>query len=444
MQKTEKIFEKILWLMLLASPILDLINGIWIYVLSGGQGGMLGSLDGSGDMGIGPSLVVRMAFLVIMGLYMLIKKKWRAVLMFAAIAACWVLTVLFEVMRGAEFSLSADMQYIVRYSYCLAVLVVYAEMLKTCGDAELIKRRTDRLLTLALLVTALGVLVPYIMGMGFYTYSDRLGYRGSRGFFHAGNDVTAAMMSVLPLVVAAFTEHARVRGNAWAWLELLSAGFCFVAMLIIGTKTSFIAIGVTAAVVIVYAVYVGLREKKWRCLLRCAMVAAVVVLTMLALTFLSETNPTDTISDSMSTTGGYMEQAGAEAAIFSGRTSVLKAALEDLKQALPWSIFVGVGRGSQSHIIEMDVFEVLIYYGVLGAAAMLWLYISQGFCIVRDLFRRFDLRNLVCCTVLALCVGYLFMAGHVLFSVTGGFYFAYLIAYTRIVHSKKAFESKII
>lgn len=444
MRKTEKIFAAIFWLMLLASPILDLVNGIWTYILCGGQGGMLSSLDVGGDMGIGPSLAVRLVFLAVMGLYILMKKKWRAVLMFAAIAVCWLVTVLFEVARGAEFSFSADIQYIVRFVYCLAVLVVYGEMMKECGDAELIKRRTDKFLTLALLVTALGVLVPYVMGMGFYTYADPLGYRGSRGFFYAGNDVTVVMMSALPLVMAAFTEHERLRGNAWAWLELFSAGFCFVAMLIVGTKTSFLAIGATAAVMIIYAVFVRLREKDRRCLLRCAMVAAVVAVTMLALTVMSETNPMDTISDSASTTGEYMQQAGAETVIFSGRTSVLKSAIEDLKQAMPWSLFVGVGRGSQSHIIEMDVFEVLIYYGVLGAAAMLWLYISQGLCVVRDLFRRFDLRNMACCLALVLCVGYLFMAGHVLFSVTGGFYFAYLIAYTRLIHSKKSFEAKII
>lgn len=444
MRKTEKIFEKCFWLMLLASPLLDLINGIWTYILCGGRGGMLSSLDIGGDMGIGPSLALRMVFLAIMGLYILMKKKWHAVFMFAAVGCCWLLTVGFEAMRGAEFSLSGDIQYIVRFVYCLAVLVVYGEMLKNCGDAGLIKSRTDRLLTLALLITALGVLIPYIMGMGFYTYADPLGYRGSRGFFFAGNDITVVMMLVLPLVLAAFMDQDGMRGNLWAWLGLFAAGFCFVAMLMIGTKTSFLAIGATAAVMIVYALFKGLREKNWQCMLRCVMVAAVTVATMLALTLLADTNPMDTISDSMAATGEYMEQAGAETVIFSGRTGVLKAALEDMKQAMPWALFVGVGRGSQSHIIEMDILEVIIYYGILGTGAMLWLYLSQGICIIRDLFRRFGLRNLSCCLALALCVGYLFMAGHVLFSVTGGFYFAFLIAYTRLLYSDKGFEARII
>lgn len=444
MQKTEKIFENCFWLMLLASPLLDLLNGIWTYILCGGRGGMLSSLDIGGDMGIGPSLAVRMVFLAVMGLYILMRKKWRAVFMFAIIGGCWLLTLAFEAMRGADFSLSGDIQYIVRFVYCLAVLVVYGELLKNCADGELIKSRTDKFLTLAVLITALGVLVPYIMGMGFYTYADPLGYRGSRGFFFAGNDITVVMMLILPLVLAGFMAQESLRGNLWAWLEMFAGGFCFVAMLMIGTKTSFLAIGATAAVMIVYALFVGVREKKWQCLLRCAMVAAVAVATMLALTLLADTNPMDTISDSMAATGEYMNQAGAETVIFSGRTGVLKAALEDMKQALPWSLFVGVGRGSQSHIIEMDILEVIIYYGVLGAGAMLWLYMSQGICIVRDLFRRFGLGNLACCLALALCVGYLFMAGHVLFSVTGGFYFAFLIAYTRCMYSARGFEARII
>ena len=443
MLKAKTVFEKCFWLMLLASPFLDLINGIWTYLVCGGDGGMLSSLDLPADMGIGPSLVVRMIFLLIMALYILMMKKWKAIAMLAAVGLCWALTVFFGLRRG-DFSLSADLQYIVRYGYCLTALVVYAQLLKNAADPALIKKRTDSLLTLAVLITAVGVLVPYVLGLGFFTYADPLGYRGSRGFFFAGNDITVVMMLLLPLVLAAFMEQERLRGKLWAWLQLLAAGFCFVSMLIIGTKTSFLAIGVTAAAMAVYALVVGLREKKRLPLLRCVMVAAVVGATMLALTLMSETSPMDTITDSMAATGQYMEQAGAETVIFSGRTAVLKSALADLKEALPISALFGVGRGSQSHIIEMDILEVVIYYGVLGAAAMLWLYLSQGVRVVLDLFRCFSLRNLACCVALGLCVGFLFMAGHVLFSVTGGFYFAFLIAYTRLLHSRKGLEAKII
>ena len=444
MLKAKSFCEKCCWLMLLASPFLDLINGIWTYIVCGGSGGMLSSLDLPADMGVGPSFVVRMVFLMLMAVYILLCRNWKALALFAAVGACWLLTVLYEAMRGAEFSFANDLQYIVRFGYCLAALVVYSMLYKSDGDRARLEARGDRLLTVALLTTALGVLVPYVLGMGFFTYADPLGYRGSRGFFFAGNDITVVMMLLLPMVLAAWMEQEKLRGSLWSWLQLFSTGLCLVAMLIIGTKTSFLACGVTAAVMAGYALVTGFGKKNWTPALRCLMTGVIVGAVMLALTLTAETSPMSTISDSMAATGEYMEQAGAETVIFSGRTAVLKSALADLKAALPWSALVGVGRGSQRLIIEMDILEVVIYYGVLGAAAMLWLYLSQGVCVVLDLFRNFSLRNLACCTALALCVGFLFMAGHVLFSVTGGFYFAFLISHTRLLHSKKGLEARVL
>ena len=95
-------------------------------------------------------------------------------------------------------------------------------------------------------------------------------------------------------------------------------------------------------------------------------------------------------------------------------------------------------------IIEMDIIEVFVYYGVFGLASMLWLYLTQGIKVVIELFRAFSLRNLACCIALALCVGFLVLAGHVLFSVTSGFYFAFMIGYTRLVCSREGPEAKIL
>ena len=55
MEKTKKTFEKLFWLLLLASPALDLVNGIWSYVLCGGDGGMLSSLDIKGLPTLSPA-----------------------------------------------------------------------------------------------------------------------------------------------------------------------------------------------------------------------------------------------------------------------------------------------------------------------------------------------------------------------------------------------------
>lgn len=435
MEQGKKLCEKAFWLLLLASPLLDMINGIWTYLRCGGDGGMLSSLDIKDIPGMSPSFLLRVAFLLVMAVYVLLCRNWRAVGMFAAIGVTWCGTVAYEHFRGAEFSLRADVQYIVRFCYCLLVLVVYFTMLKG-GDGPACKRRVDQVLCLSLLVLGLGVLIPYILGMGFFTYADPLGYRGSRGFFYAGNDITAVMMLLLPVVLAGWMGREKGAADRAGWLQAVSAGLGFVALLIIGTKTAFLAAGVTLAVLAGYSLLRGLRARSWTAGLRLLTVLAIVLAVLCLMMLICETSPITTIWKSLSATSRYIEIADTETVIFSGRTSYLDQALAQFRQALPVSALVGIGRGSQGHIIEMDPVEVLVYYGLLGALTMLWLYVLQGVRVIIDLFRAFRLEALACAVSLGLCASYCVLAGHVLFSVTAGFYFAFMLAYARAFCSK--------
>ena len=150
------------------------------------------------------------------------------------------------------------------------------------------------------------------------------------------------------------------------------------------------------------------------------------------------------VKDSVAATEQYAEQSGAELVVFNGRLHFLRVSWADFREALPLSIFVGTGRAMHEKIIEMDIVEVGVYYGVFGLVTMLWLYLSQGVKVVIDLFRCFSLRNLACCLALGLCVGFLVLAGHMLFSVTAGFYFAFMLGYTRLVCSREGIEAKIL
>ena len=468
MVQVKKNMEKAFWLLLTLSPALDIINGIWAYLLSGGKGGMLSSLNIKDLPTLSPSLTVRLVFLVMMTVYVFLLKKKRSILMFVAIGGTWVLTVGYEILRGVEFSFMADLQYIVRFCYCLLVLVAYSAMLKEDGRSQAeIKAAVDKVLCLSLLVLGIGVLLPYLLGMGFYTYADPLGYRGSRGFFYAGNDITAVMMLVLPVVLAGWMEQKNWKKPGYGWIQALACAFCFDSMLIIGTKTAFLAAGVTAAAMGGYALVRALTKKQWDMLVRLVIVAVLALAMMVLLTLGTALvqdikaslakedaprpvapnqsgSPLDTIKDSISATNKYNETAGAETVIFSGRTGKLKAVLTQLKEAMPLSLLVGIGRGSQQRIIEMDLFEVVFYYGILGSITMLWLYLTQGVKVILDLFRNFSLYNLAVCVALGLCVGFLALAGHTLFSVTGGFYFAFMIVYARLFCSREGMKAEIL
>ncbi len=445
MVKAKKTFEKLFWLLLMVSPALDLVNGIWSYVLCGGDGGMLSSRDIQGLPTLSPSFAVRMVMLVLMVAYIFLQKQWKAVLMFAGIGLAWVLSVGGEVLRGVSFSLSADIQYITRFCYCLVVLITYSVMLKEDGrDREGLRAAIDKVLSLSLLVLGVGVLVPYMLGMGFFTYADRMGYRGCRGFFYAGNDITAVMMLMLPVVLVGWLEQKDVKKAGWPWAQAVASAMCLLSMLIIGTKTAFLALAVTLAAMGGYGLWAGLRQKEWRVLRRLAVVLVLVLALLLVLMAVCEDSPLETIWKSLTVTQQIAEKEDLETAVLSGRTTTLDKVITQFREGMPLTALVGVGRGSQQKVIEMDLLEVVFYYGLLGAAAMLWLYLLQGVRMVIDLFRAFSLRSLAVCVALGLCVGYLTLAGHTLFSVTAGFYFAFMIVYARLFCSRDGLETRIL
>lgn len=426
--------------MLMASPFLDMINGIWTYILAGGDGGMLSTLDLGDEGGIGPSLALRLVFLALMILYVFVTRHKKAIFMFLAIGCAWLLSFVYEFMRGESFSVVTEIEYIVRFCYCLMCLVVCERVLKEAADKLDIKKLADKLLCIAALTAAVGVLVPYTLEMGFYTYADPLGYRGSRGFYYAGNDITVVMMLIMPLMLCAWFECEKPAG--WNWAQCASVSLGVVALLLIGTKTAFMAIIVIGLAMLVYALVGWIREKSPRMLLRWCIAAAIAAVVFLLLSIVGDAG--STVKDSVAATEQYAEQSGAELVVFNGRLHFLRVSWADFREALPLSVFVGTGRAMHEKIIEMDIIEVGVYYGVFGLVTMLWLYLSQGVKVVIDLFRRFSLRNLACCLALGLCVGFLVLAGHVLFSVTAGFYFAFMLGYTRLVCSGEGIEAKIL
>ncbi len=445
MEKAKKTFEKLFWLLLMVSPALDLVNGIWSYTLCGGDGGMLSSLDIKGLPTLSPSFAVRMAMLMLMVAYIFLQKRWKAVLMFVGIGFTWLLSVGGEVLRGVPFSLGADIQYITRFCYCLVVLITYSTMLKNDGRSQQkLRSAIDKVLAVSMLVLGLGVLVPYMLGMGFYTYADRMGYRGCRGFFYAGNDISAVMMLMLPVVLVGWLEQTDAKKAGWAWAQAVGAAMGVLSMLIIGTKTAFLAIAATLLAMAGVGLYNGLKLKQWQVIRRLAVVLVLVLIMLLLLMLVCEGSPLETIWKSLVVTQQLAEKEDIDTALLSGRTDIVAEVIADFKEGLPITAIVGIGRGSQEKLIEMDLLEVFFYYGILGVCSMLWLYLLQGVKAIIDLFRCFSLRNLAVCVALGLCVGYLFLAGHTLFSVTAGFYFAVMIVYARLFCSKDGLDTEIL
>lgn len=226
-------------------------------------------------------------------------------------------------------------------------------------------------------------------------------------------------------------------------LLLLPGALTANSLLVIGSKTAFISVAAAYCILFFVALFALLvkKEKKYFLGLLSALLAACAVFAILMLC--TRMSFLITIINSFSVTGDIAEMEGATAAIFSGRQFKLAEHWTAYKSggALVW--LFGMGRGSRNIILEMDVLEVLFYYGILGIFTMLWIYAAVGLQFILRVVRRLDIMGCALIIALAVSTGYLIMAGHILFSVTSGFYYIFTIVYSRVYLAEKVSELRL-
>lgn len=449
MCKTDKIalyMEKLFWLFLFINPFLDIVNGMYISLIR--QVHVL-DVEFISTLGVTPSLMVRMIMLVIFALYVLIRKDLKSILTAIPIGAAWVFSMASEYISTGSVQIFLDTQYLARFCFNIVLLMVYTNVFaKRWGDdKEQLLKKLNTVMCFTLALLALAVIVPSILGMGYSTYADRLGYRGSRGFFYAGNDITAILALLLPLCLATCIK-CDFKNN---WKDIIFPAFAVAvginALLIIGSKTAFLACYITGALMLVAVVIFLIKDKNIYYVTNLIIAAALTTAVFLLLNFLSQPqtapdgsqsgNLAQVVGESMATTQIVTNTEGVNSALLSGRDAKLAQHLSQFKAGgvLVW-IF-GLGRGSQDTILEMDVLEVLFYYGIFGLCAMMWLYCKVAIEFFTGFFKNFSITAIALFAALGICAGYLFIAGHVLFSVTSGFYFALVIVYSRVAFASE-------
>ena len=429
--KTGLFLEKLFWIFLFVNPLLDIFNGMYISLVQG-----VGVLDVEfiNTLGVTPSLLVRMVMLVLFAAYILIVRDKRSILTAIPIGIAWLLSIVSEFMSMGSAQYFLDAQYMARFCFNIVTLMVYTRVFSARwdGDKAELLAKVDSILAYTLAILAIFVIVPSILGMGYSTYADRLGYRGSRGFFYAGNDITAIMTLLLPLCLAKVIRSDVKREWKALILPCLAIAFGINAMLIIGSKTAFLSIAASAAIMLAAAAFFSRREKSCRYLTGYLTALIATAAVFLILNILTGFRLMAVVNDSLAATDILAETEGAGSAMLHGRGAKFAAQFEMFKEGGIFVWLFGLGRGRLDVIMEMDVFEVLFYYGIFGFAAMMWLYVKLAVEFLTGFFKKLDLTAIALFAAIGLCTGYLFIAGHVLFSVTSGFYFTLCIVYSRL------------
>ncbi len=435
--KSAKIFEKIFWIFLFINPMLDIFNGMYIMLVRN-----IGVLDVEyiDTLGVTPSLLVRMVMLVFFALYILMIRDKKSILTAIPIGLAWLMSMLSELKSLGSVQFFLDTQYLARFCFNIVVLMVYTHVfsVRWGEDGEKLKNNIEAIFGYTLAILGIFIILPSIFGLGYSTYADRLGYRGSRGFFYAGNDITAILTLLSPLCLAKAIKSDPIRNWKSLLLFSLALAFGINAMLIIGSKTAFLACGATAAIMLLAAIFFAIKDRNPFYIINYFIAVIFTALIFLLLNIFTGSAMASAVGTSLEATGTLAQNEGANSAMLNGRDNKLaqQFAMFSSGGVLVW--LFGLGRGALEYTLEMDVFEVLFYYGIFGFCAMMWLYAKLAIQFFIGFFKNFSLTAIALLTSIGLCAGYLFIAGHVLFSVTSGFYFALTIVYSRVVFARQS------
>lgn len=446
--------EKLFIWYLFANPLFDIVNGLFIFLTNN-----FGTHINSWQFPITPTLLVRLLFLGLMGIYILLRNDWKALrtlVMIGVVGIVSTVIAVFWIRNG--YNTFTDMQYIARFLYNVAALLVYTKSL-TCSGRQ---KRSDvmailrRFFTWSALVVAGSIILCFVLSsilsvrIGFFSYADRFGYRGASGFYYAANEATAILMLLLPLTIYDFLQIPLAGyKDTKNWPKFLAPALTLNAMLLIGTKTAYIAILLSAIAITAFYAWQSYRNRPREALRRFAVLLAVIFLIFLLLSLcglagdllvslgviskIAEEDPNErdlSHIEDLAQRESIRNSHWLVRLLLSGRQYYLGKTASAWARGGPLSWAFGVGRSSQIHTIEMDLFEMLFYYGIIGFIILMLPYAVPLWRLVKNLFKnKPHLLSFSILLALGLTFFYAAIAGHVLFSVTGGFYFVMIMVY---------------
>jgi hypothetical protein len=430
-------WEKFFMLLLIINPIFDLYTGVYLNIATNIVNMRVYDL-------LTPTLIVRMLILLVFALYILKLRDTKSIIYVSLIGVVFVMTAIGGFLFAEWYSLFAEITYIARFTYNIAIILVFWRVFQRINwPKEKILKYLNWVFALTSLIISGSILLAFAARMGFHTYGDRFGFRGSRGFFYSGNDVTAVLMVILPICFVTYMLMDKNLPRKQQYFYLLAPATAICALFLIGTNTAYMAIIATVLTFLINALRHKKKQQDKSRLQSFGKIMLATVVVFGVMSAISAANMWLEFRDQIAILGDGLIGRGI-ISLISGRDVKLAAALADYLAGNPYIWVFGVGRGSQLLTIEMDLFEVFIYYGVFGTIIMTYLYLKLGVGFLRKFTKQVDLYSVACFLAIGLTTGYLILAGHVLFTVTSGFYYALILLYAHLYLSSSPQEVKIL
>lgn len=399
-------------------PLIDLLNG---YLLS---------INNKLPIGTGYRIVILFYGILIVLKNKIITHKDLSILLFINFVVFSTLTLVQAMFFNRSLSqIMSDFTGLSKYFLWLVTALIFSEYLSSEGKLEKLTVKIN-------LFFCLGMIIPYLLGIGNFTYANSSA--GYKSFFFATNDLTYAFI-ILSSILSFYLIDQFNRSKSLYFVFLIFLySLNLVCMLIIGTKSGIVYGGVNLIIVFFYLIFVKANVSytfKFY-LIQVLIILAVfflvigknIVESMLDGIFdriayfykVYEGNWIKILSSSRSI---YLEDAWHNFLFYPKNYLIL---LFGFGAANRWALF-----GRQGGNIEMDFFDTAFSYGFVGSIVLIisFLYILKKY--------KTESGNKRYLYLFFVSLIYAFFTGHVFYSAMSAMIFGTVIGGMFIKRSKE-------
>ncbi len=223
----------------------------------------------------------------------------------------------------------------------------------------------DKLITILYFIYLNLIIIPYFLGIGFDIYAAADDKRGYIGLFYAGNEISAILLGLLPIVYNYIIQNKSKLLKVLFFLEL------FGVTVLLSTKTMFL--GVILVLGLYLLRFIILKFKTWKKSSQILLCITIVFGMGIGVILI----PKLPVYNNLQVTLNYHEIYTVKDAlcidsidkiIFSMRLSFLKNVHENYRNQNALGMVFGLGEDTVTVLkdIEIDIFDIFYSIGILG------------------------------------------------------------------------------
>ncbi len=423
--------EKVILLFIILQPLLDLITSLSIRIF---------------EINLTFSLFVRFAFLFICAIYLVFLKKYHqrktAFIYLLLLALILGINIINNFIVKSPFSIADEVKFILKTSYFIIMLLVYAVVFRTLDREKWIAKSLNYLVYSIAFIGAV-MLISEMTGTSFLSYEG--GKEGHVGWFFAGNEIGAVLAMGFPIVVLNALKKSK-----WNWIAVFLTVYSLLAL---GTKVGFITIFLVLIIGLVFSLVDNFKSKNAKdkipylnILLISSFIVGVILYTPyspivknmdIQMSWLGMNNDRDIQNEEAVPPKEQVTDEQVQNLVFSGREKFLQEHKDFFRNAPLSQKLFGMGFGSnytkEAKMVEMDFYDVFFAFGIIGAlvfiAPLLFFLLQIAINFLRNFKLNFQTENILLGSSIVLGLGVAYTAGHVITAPAVSIYLAFIISY---------------